>query len=280
MSDSPHDHPDPEILARRLAMMERLKHDGDRPEDGRTPGPIETMFWDNQGPPVHKWHHYLPLYDRYMAPLRDRPLRMLEIGVFKGGSLALWRRYFGPDATIFGIDIDPACAAFDGQHGQVRIGSQADPDFLTRVADEMGRLDLVLDDGSHYSDHIRTSFRTLFPRLADGGLYIIEDLHAAYWPDYGGGHRAPGNFMQDIATLIDDMHHWYHDQGEATAAAAGHVAGIHVHDSLVVIEKDKVREPRHTSRANRARALARARATALARETESSPPPPAGDAPG
>jgi hypothetical protein len=246
----------PDFILARQEMMRSLQHFGDRPDDGHTPGPLEQMFWDNQGPAVHKWLHYLPLYDRYLAPYRERPVRMLEIGVFKGGSLALWRRYLGPAATIFGIDIDPDCAAFDGQHGQVRIGSQDDPAFLADVIAEMGGVDIVLDDGSHDSRHIRTSFRALFPHLSDGGLYMIEDLHAAYWPDYSGGYDAPESFMNEVRMLIDDMHHWYHDQGERIAAAAGHVAGLHIHDSLVVIEKQAVAPPRHTVRSNRARARA------------------------
>ena len=59
---------------------------------------------------------------------RNRPVRLLEIGVFKGGSMHLWRKYFGLEAILFGIDIDPKCAQFDGRDAQVRIGSQDDPD--------------------------------------------------------------------------------------------------------------------------------------------------------
>jgi len=89
---------------------------------------------------------------------------------------------------------------------------------------------------------------TLFPRLSEGGLYMIEDLHAAYWPEYGGGYNTPTSFMQDVRTMIDDMHHWYHDHGEKIAAAAGHLSGLHVHDSLVVIEKNRVPRPLQSNR--------------------------------
>lgn len=173
---------------------------------------VEEIFWNHDGPVIHKWHHYLPLYDRHFTPWRDKPLRMLEIGVSKGGSLAMWRRFFGTEAVIFGIDIDPTCARFDGIDGRVRIGSQADAAFLASVVAEMGGVDIVLDDGSHMSGHMRSSLETLFPLLSDGGLYVIEDLHAAYWQDFGGGYRAEGSFMTTIKTMIDDMHHWYHDR--------------------------------------------------------------------
>jgi hypothetical protein len=222
-------------------------HFGDRPEGGPPPGPIEALFWGPAGQDVHKWHHYLPLYDRYFAPYRDRQgLRMLEIGVSLGGSLGLWRQYFGPSLTLFGIDILPSCARFDGVHGQVRIGSQDDPAFLHRVVDEMGGLDIVLDDGSHESRHIRASLAALFPRLSEGGIYMIEDLHAAYAPGPEGGLRAPGSFMEDLKRMIDDLHHWYHGEGQDEPATRDHLLGIHVHDSLVVLEKGFKAPPRHT----------------------------------
>ena len=189
---------------------------------------------------VHKWHHYLPIYERYFGPWRNRPgqpVRFLEIGVSGGGSLAMWRRYFGPDAIIFGIDIDPACAAFNGQGGQVRIGSQADPDFLRSVAQEMGGVDVVLDDGSHVMEHIKASLQTLLPLVSLGGTYMIEDLHTAYWPEYGGGFKAPDNFFNFIRASIDDMHQWYHEAPMAHPELALQVAGLHVHDSIVVLDK-------------------------------------------
>lgn len=231
-----------------VRLLGALEHPGGRPDDGREPGPIERLFWDGDGPAVHKWHHFLPLYDRYLAPFRGRPVRFLEIGVFGGGSLWMWRRFFGPEATIFGIDIDRRCAVHDGRDAQVRIGSQADPDFLGRVADEMGGLDLVLDDGSHQSAHIRASLAALFPRLSPGGLYMVEDLHATYWPTFGGGHRAEGSFMTDLKAMMDDLHHWYHDAGQEVAPTRDALVGLHLHDSFAVLEKGSARPPRHTVR--------------------------------
>ncbi len=188
------------------------------------------------------------LYDRYLAPFRGRPVRFLEIGVFGGGSLWIWRRFFGPEATIFGVVIEPSCAVHDGRDGQVRIGSQDDAGFLGRLVDEMGGLDLVLDDGSHQNSHIRASLAALFPRLADGGLYMVEDLHAAYWPSFGGGYRAEGSFMTDLKAMVDDLHHWYHDQGQEVAPTRDALVGLHLHDSFAVLEKGRASAPRHTVR--------------------------------
>lgn len=240
-----------------LAMMD--------PDCAAAPGagPIERAFFSNSGRAVHKWHHYLPLYDRYFAAYRARQVllpfmkkrkypRFLEIGVQNGGSLQLWRRYFGRSAVIFGIDIDPACAALDGECGNaVRIGSQADPAFLRKVVEEMGGLDIVLDDGSHVASHQRTSFETLFPLLNQGGLYLIEDLHTSYWTQFEGSYVSQRSSVALCKTLIDDMHHWYHPRGQEIAAAQGMVAGLHIHDSMVVIDKAKVAPPVNSFRGAR-----------------------------
>lgn len=222
-------------------------HDGGRP-DVRPTTEVEDLFWANEGPIVHKWHHYLPIYDRYLSPWRGRPVRMLEIGVSRGGSMQLWRKFLGHEAVLFGIDIDPTCEQFNGQSAQIRIGSQDDAGFLQRVVAEMGGVDIVLDDGSHTSKHIRASLDTLYPMLSDGGIYLIEDLHACYWRNFGGGYRRPSSFFEVVKTMIDDMHHWYHNQGQRISATAGHLGAIHIYDSLVVLEKTKVVPPRHSRR--------------------------------
>jgi hypothetical protein len=192
---------------------------------------------------VEKWHHYIPIYDRYFSPFRGQKVRFLEIGVSKGGSLQMWRKYFGDHAIIFGIDINPECQKFDNLAGQVRIGSQTDELFLESVVKEMGGVDIVLDDGSHHMDHIPATLKFLFPHLSYSGIYMIEDLHTAYWKRFGGGYRARNNFFGLIMDFVDDMHHWYHGRGLKHAAISADCSGIHIHDSIVVLEKNKVYEP-------------------------------------
>ena len=98
----------------------------------------------------------------------------------------LWREYFGPSAVIFGVDIDESCRAIPQRSGQIRIGSQVDRRFMKSVVDEMGGLDIVIDDGSHINQHVIESFQILFPHLSRRGFYWIEDLHTSYWPRWGG----------------------------------------------------------------------------------------------
>lgn len=209
-------------------------------------GGLPKTFFAHRGRIVKKWVHYLDIYEKYFAGYRDTPVRMLEIGVYKGGSLDMWREYFGADATIFGIDIDPECAAYATPPNQIRIGSQDDPQFLRSVANEIGPLDIVLDDGSHIGRHQRVSFDTLFPAVKDGGLYVIEDLHTSYWPfSHEGGYRRKGTAIEHVKTMIDDMHGWYHRKA-ITTPAKDQIGAIHIYDSMVVLEKRKINRPTHT----------------------------------
>jgi len=134
---------------------------------------------------------------------------MLEIGVARGGSLAAWSQYLGEQATVVGIDIDPACAAFDAPdvRRHVRIGRQEDIDFLQSIVKEFGPFDVVLDDGSHQSSHLNASFRYLFEHgLVPGGRYIAEDLHANYWTAW---RDDPLSFVDLTKGMIDLMHAHY-----------------------------------------------------------------------
>ncbi len=224
---------------------------------------FSTLFYGYDGDHlINKWNHFLPIYSRLFAPYRNgmpdgRPLRFLEIGVYEGGSLDLWRRFFGESAILYGIDVDPRCAVFDGRAAQVRIGSQADPAFLRSVVAEMGGVDIVLDDGSHVASHQRVSFETLFPLLAEDGLYVAEDLHTSYWRDYEGGYRRKGTFLEMTKAFIDDMHAWYHDRG-AREIGRG-IGAIHVYDSIVAFEKGGGERPFHTTIGTPQRAIDRVR---------------------
>lgn len=207
-------------------------------EQERTATPVHEAFYGNKGSVVHKWRHYLPIYDKYFSRYRGRRVRFLEIGVFRGGSLRMWREYFGTDAVLFGVDIDEHCRRYDGEAGQVRIGSQDDPAFLQSIVEEMGGVDIVLDDGSHVARHQKASFDALFPLLNERGLYLCEDTHTAYWRGvYEGGLGRSGTFIEHSKQLIDDVHAEYHGKPQSLADAHKQILGIHFYNSIVVIEK-------------------------------------------
>ncbi len=207
---------------------------------------------------VHKWHHYFDIYTRYFGRYRDRPITMLEIGVFRGGSLRMWKEYFHTDSTIVGIDIDQSCLAHEiaDQNVFVRIGSQADPGFLAEVNGEFGPFDIILDDGSHKTHHQIISFGVLFrSALRDGGCYMVEDVHTNYWIKHVD---SPETFIDLSKQMIDMLHEPYfgrketdfrHEHPDALkelylSYLSANLDSIALHDSIVVFDKKKQSLPK------------------------------------
>ena len=188
---------------------------------------------------VDKWRHYFPVYERHFEPWVDRAVTMLEIGVSKGGSLKMWQRYFGPYATIIGIDIDGRCAKYESPGIHVRIGDQSDPDFLATLIDEFGAPDVVLDDGSHHMKHVLATFEFLYPQMASDSVYIVEDLHTAYLEEYGGGTYADTNFFIYARQGIDQMNkHWSRLEVPVNPVF-DNTRSIGFYDSMVCFEKGR-----------------------------------------
>jgi hypothetical protein len=216
----------------------------------RPTGELETIFYSHKGRIASKWHHYLEIYERHFEPLRqqERSLRILELGVSRGGSLEIWRKYFGPNARIVGIDIDPACAERVDPENTVIIGDQSDPTVLASALERLGGgIDLVIDDGSHLGRHQTASFDFLYPRLSEHGVYLCEDLHCSYWESYEGGYQRPGTFIEFAKELIDRMHAPYLDEGLKARFAefAATTYGIFFYHDVIVIERRPISRPFH-----------------------------------
>lgn len=217
---------------------------------------------------IHKAAHFVPIYESTFRPYRDRPMKILEIGVACGGSLELWRQYFCPEATVIGIDGNPQCARFDdpARNVHVRIGQQQDKQFLQSVVDEFGPIDIILDDGAHTPSYTRAAFQHLFLHgLADGGVYLVEDLEWCYWPC--GANDGSPTFIEFVKSLIDVMHLHYtvtdttdafevvHPEGlpidhprrlpeVKVPLATTLISSIELHDGIVAIHRQQRELPR------------------------------------
>lgn len=142
-----------------------------------------SEFLTNEQRLIHKWKHYFPIYEGHFQRFVNRDVTLLEIGCGHGGSLQLWKRYLGPHARIIGIDINAECAAFEEDQISIRIGDQSDNQFLGKLVEEFGEFDIILDDGSHMMSHVKASFDELYPSVGRNGIYLVEDLHTAYWDE-------------------------------------------------------------------------------------------------
>ena len=147
---------------------------------------------------------YTRVYEPLLAPIRNTPITLLEIGVQFGASLKMWEDYF-PNARIFGIDIKEKCRQYATDRTTVLIGDQTDRAFLRTVVEETGRLDVVIDDGGHRMEQHRISLEELFPHVKRGGFYSIEDLQTAYRSDYGGGYLTESSTIEMLKGVIDGL---------------------------------------------------------------------------
>jgi hypothetical protein len=196
-----------------------------------------SEFLTNSQRPIRKWNHYFPPYERHFCRYVNRPVTLIEIGCGAGGSLQLWKRYFGPHARIVGIDIVPRCTDYQEDQIEVRIGDQSDQTFLASVVDEFGQPDIVVDDGSHMMSHVVATFRYLYHRTASEGIYAVEDLHTAYWDEYEGGVRRTGSFIELCKDLVDEMHANWSRGAIAPTDFTRSTQSVHFYDSLVIFER-------------------------------------------
>ena len=143
----------------------------------RPSNPLEQYFDRVQaGPGIWKWRHYFEIYHKHFQQFRGREVHIVEIGVYSGGSLGLWTDYFGPNCHVYGIDIEPACKAYERDGVRVFVGDQADRQFWRGFKEQVPRVDIVIDDGGHKTRQQIVTFEELFPHLAPGGVYLCEDV--------------------------------------------------------------------------------------------------------
>ena len=163
----------------------------------------------NKYPTSKNDHGFIKIYQKHFSILKDQKINILEIGVERGDSLRMWREYF-TNASICAIDLHDRNISVD--NAEILIGDQSDHSFLQSVVNKYGTFDIIIDDGSHQSKHIITSFNFLFNHLSDNGIYVIEDLQTSYQPRYGGSRfnlikkKSSMNFIKSLADSINYEH--------------------------------------------------------------------------
>ena len=219
---------------------------------------LADLFAKGTGQRCDKWQHYIEIYERYFSKFVGTKCTYLELGVAKGGSLQLMQDYLGTEARIIGVDIDPECEKLREEGREIYIGDQSDDTLLDALTQNCAPFDIILDDGSHIPDHQIQSFMRLFPLLKEGGVYVVEDLHTAFWYGYQDS-RFGLNFYDFAKGLADKLSLYHVDHRlivrykQPREERTGYVAinnfattdifGIHFYDSIAVFEKRRRIEP-------------------------------------
>src|SRR5438067_1413170 len=195
------------------------------------------QFFDarSEGRGIWKWLHYFDIYDRHFSRFRGEEVHVLEIGVYSGGSLEMWRDYFGPRAHIYGVDVAPECRAYETDRTRIFIGDQADRGFWARFRREVPQLDIVIDDGGHEPEQQIISLEELLPHLQPSGVYVCEDVNGKANPFssyvHGLAHRLNGS--QGMRNSEDDERRVTSPCSLFQAA----VDSVHLYPFMTIIER-------------------------------------------
>jgi cephalosporin hydroxylase len=207
---------------------------------------LREIYETHNGRLLNKWEHYIDIYEQYFHKYRNKDFVFLEIGIAHGGSLQMWREYFGELATIIGVDVNPECKQFEEKNTRIFIGSQEDPQFLTSLRNQIPSVDVLLDDGGHTMKQQIVTFNEMFAHVKANGLYVCEDIHTSYWKDYGGGLNRKKTFIEFSKKFIDNIHAWHaqkQDKSKIFNNITESVFALHYYDSILFIEKRPVFEP-------------------------------------
>jgi len=120
--------------------------------------------------------HYFDIYHRHLQKFTGKEVHVLEVGVYSGGSLEMWREYFGPKCRVYGVDIREDCKALEDDQTRIFIGDQADRRFWRQVKQEVPNLDVLIDDGGHLPEQQIVTLEEMLPHLRRGGVFVCEDL--------------------------------------------------------------------------------------------------------
>ena len=195
------------------------------------PNPLRTYFdGHKEGHGIYKWLHYFDVYHHHFKKFVGREVHIVEVGIYSGGSLEMWKEYFGDGCRIYGIDIEDSCKIYAKAGVEVFIGDQADRNFWREFKRKVPAIDILIDDGGHTPKQQIVTLEEMVPHLRTGGVYLCEDIHG------------PNNlYSAYMAGLARNLNVWKLQRGEDLAARPSEfqreIHSIHHYPYLTIIEK-------------------------------------------
>lgn len=198
----------------------------DLPDDSqeRSTNPLRSYFDSHtEGRGIWKWDHYFDIYHRHLKRFVGREVHVLEIGIYSGGSLQMWKEYFGPNCRIYGVDIQEACKAYEDERTRIFIGNQGDRRFWKNFKSQVPRLDVLIDDGGHHSHQQIVTLEEMLPHLRPGGVYFCEDVVGS---------------LNGLATYVCGLADRLNEQSARDRSPFQQaIASVHLYPFVVAIEK-------------------------------------------
>jgi hypothetical protein len=189
-----------------------------------------------------KYLPYFSVYEQFFSKYRGCDLTFIEVGVQGGGSLEMWRKYFGSTARIIGIDVDPTVLERKAPDVEIFIGNQEDPAFWAGFLPNVGPIDAFLDDGGHTMNQQINTLLSVWPKISIGGVYMIEDTHTSYFKDWGNGLYQSNTIIEFTKRISDlvNVNHWQEPPPDHNIFKFSDLASIHYYNSMIVMTKGQI----------------------------------------
>ena len=184
-----------------------------------------------------KWKKYFPIYEKLFEKYKNKEITFVEIGVLDGGSLEMWKKYFGKNSRIIGIDNNPECKKFENQNYEIFIGSQSDPKFWSNFFSKVGDVDIILDDGGHTNDQQIITLIESIEHIKNGGLHVVEDTHTSYQKHYGNPYKY--SFINFSKKTVDDINSAFPNIKNFNYTLNKRIYSIEFFESIVAFKIDK-----------------------------------------
>jgi hypothetical protein len=183
-----------------------------------------------------KHDSYFEVYEELFRAYVGKPITFVEVGVLNGGSLFMWRKYFGAAARIIGIDLNPVAKQWIDHGFEIVIGDQSDPKFWDEFFRSHGPVDILLDDGGHTNDQQITAVVEAIRNVRDGGLVVVEDVHTSYWRAFGNPSKR--SFISFAKRVIDSINSRFPSVKAVRNDYGKRVYSVTFYESIVALRID------------------------------------------
>tara|TARA_B100000579_G_scaffold379438_1_gene346769 strand:- start:490 stop:1224 length:735 start_codon:yes stop_codon:yes gene_type:complete len=178
-----------------------------------------------------KHMNYFDVYDHLLNKYIGQKFTFVEIGILNGGSLNMWRDYFGQEARIIGIDLNPEVKKFEKDGFEIFVGDQADKQFWNEFFQKVGKVDIILDDGGHTNEQQIVTINECIENINDTGMIIVEDTHASYMKEFNNPSK--DSFINFSKNNIDYIHYRFPSIGDKCEPYYSNIFSINFFESIV-----------------------------------------------
>lgn len=186
-----------------------------------------------------KQKKYFSVYDDLFSKYINKKIIFVEIGILNGGSLQIWKKFFGDKARIIGIDLNPKCKKFEEKGIEVFIGDQSNPKFWKYFFRKVGKVDIILDDGGHTNKQQILTTVSCIPNINNNGMLVTEDTHTSYIKEFNNPNKY--SFISFVKKCIDDINFTFPNLNNFYYSLNKYIYSIQTFESIVCFHVSRER---------------------------------------